>query len=276
LENIPFLEEEKRLISDIGVRLKDFLIKKESESLIMEENMKLLELSKIRKELVTRISHELKTPLNSVLSASYHLLNFYGDKMEPDITNFFKIIFKGGERLKILINNLLDISRIESGKFELKLEKIDLIEIISECVNDITFFARNREISLNVNLPNEFIFKVNIIKIEQVITNLLSNAIKNTPPKGEVYITFQKNIHYIDIQIKDTGIGLTEEEKKKLFKKFGKIERYGKKFDVDIEGSGLGLYISKNIIELHGGQVLVESDGRNKGSTFIIRLIKER
>ena len=77
---------------------------------------------------------------------------------------------------------------------------------------------------------------------------------------------------YIDISIRDTGVGLTEEEKPKLFKKFGKIERYGKGLDVDTEGSGLGLYISKKIVELHGGKVWVESEGRNKGSAFIIRL----
>ncbi|KKL75031.1 hypothetical protein LCGC14_2058990 [marine sediment metagenome] len=78
----------------------------------------------------------------------------------------------------------------------------------------------------------------------------------------------------IDIIIKDTGVGLVQEEKNKLFQKFGKIERYGMGLDVDIEGAGLGLYISKEIVELHGGQILVESEGKNKGSTFIIQLNK--
>ena len=83
------------------------------------------------------------------------------------------------------------------------------------------------------------------------------------------------NNKYTDILIKDTGIGLTENEKKSLFIKFGKIERYGQNLDVDIEGSGLGLYISKQIVELHGGEIFVESEGRNRGSTFIIRLYKD-
>jgi signal transduction histidine kinase len=89
-----------------------------------------------------------------------------------------------------------------------------------------------------------------------------------------VYISLNETNEYIDIIIKDTGVGLTQEEKGKLFQKFGKIERSGMELDVDIEGAGLGLYISKEIVELHGGQIIVESEGRHKGSSFIIRLNK--
>ncbi len=81
---------------------------------------------------------------------------------------------------------------------------------------------------------------------------------------------------YIDIKVRDTGVGITEKEKEMLFQKFGKIERYGKDLDVDIEGTGLGLYISKEIVELHGGKILVKSEGRNKGATFTIRLFKHK
>ena len=109
-------------------------------------------------------------------------------------------------------------------------------------------------------------------KKEEDIMNILLNAVKNTPPNGKIYINMKKYNGYVDILIRDTGVGLTEEEKSKLFKKFGKIERYGKGLDVDTEGSGLGLYISKKIVELHGGKVWAESEGRNKGSAFIIRL----
>ena len=105
-------------------------------------------------------------------------------------------------------------------------------------------------------------------RLYEVVINLLSNAIKYTPPNGRIIIKSEsKDDNYI-ISITDNGIGLTNEEKEKIFKKFGKIERYGKGLDVVSEGSGLGLYISKKIIELHGGDIWVESKGREKGSKF--------
>jgi signal transduction histidine kinase len=110
--------------------------------------------------------------------------------------------------------------------------------------------------------------------MEQVIINLLTNAIKNTPPGGEIHICNSEYNNNVDLKIKDTGIGLTKEEIKKLFTPFGKIERYGKNLNVDIEGTGIGLYLSKEIVELHGGNIIVESLGRNLGCTFTIRLIK--
>ena len=113
------------------------------------------------------------------------------------------------------------------------------------------------------------------IRLQQVITNILSNAIKNTPMNGSFCISLVHNLEHIDIQIRDSGVGLTEKEKELLFEKFGKIERYGMDLGVDIEGSGLGLYIAKEIVELHGGQILVESEGRNKGALFTIRLIRK-
>jgi len=105
---------------------------------------------------------------------------------------------------------------------------------------------------------------------------LLSNAIKNTPSNGRVDLKFVENKDWVDISIRDTGIGLTENEKKMLFKRFGKIERMIQDQNIDIEGSGLGLVISKEITELHGGKILVKSKGRNQGSKFTLRLFKER
>ena len=117
-------------------------------------------------------------------------------------------------------------------------------------------------------------FKLDKHRFEQVFINILSNAIKNTPPHGQIFVILNETQDQIDVIIKDTGVGLTEDEKTKIFQKFGKIERYGMDLDVDIEGAGLGLYISREIVKLHGGEILVESEGRNKGCTFIVRLYK--
>jgi signal transduction histidine kinase len=191
-----------------------------------------------------------------------------------EVIEFIEMIHKGGKRLKALIEKLLDISSIESGKMNLNLKQEDLVLLIDECVNELNYLLKERELNIELYLPDTAIVNVDKIRIEQVITNLLSNAIKNTPPNGYIIIKLSESIDSYYLSIRDTGVGLSEEDMDKLFKKFGKIERYGQDLNVDIEGSGLGLYISKEVIDLHGGRIWVESKGRNKGCTFKIRFYK--
>ncbi|MBY8986337.1 MAG: ATP-binding protein [Candidatus Lokiarchaeota archaeon] len=154
----------------------------------------------------------------------------------------------------------------------MNIQTYDVVRIIKECINEMDYLIESRELILMSDLPNKLEINVDKIRLQQVLTNILSNAIKNTPINGNIFINLFHNPEYTDLQIKDTGIGLTNKEKEMLFEKFGKIERYGKDLGVDIEGSGLGLFISKEIVELHGGQILVQSEGRNKGTAFTVRL----
>ncbi|KKN49647.1 hypothetical protein LCGC14_0640770 [marine sediment metagenome] len=248
--------------------------KKEAERLIIEENERLLELNELRKDLITRVSHELKTPMTSIYGSIQILLTIYNKDLSEEVLNYVKIGHRGCLRLKQLIENLLDASRLESKKFELSLLKENLVEIIVDCVEDLNYLVHNRHLLITLDLPDEIQADIDSLRFRQVITNIISNAIKNTPKEGEIFIHIIEDADKIDILIRDTGVGLTKQEQEKLFGKFGKIERYGMDLDVDIEGCGLGLYISKEIIELHKGQILVESEGRNKGSTFTIRLFK--
>jgi PAS domain S-box-containing protein len=250
----------------------DITKKKQAEQIILEENKALLELNKMRKDIITRVSHELKTPLTSIYGASQILLKQFNQKIEDDSLNFIKILHRGALRLKKLVENLIDASRIESGKLELNLQTNNLVEIINECLDEMRYILENRKLNVKVTFPDDYYFNVDKIRIQQVITNILSNAIKNTPFGGEIYLSIKNTHDFVDVIIRDTGIGITEKEKGLLFEKFGKMERYGMDLGVDIEGSGLGLYISKEIVELHGGKIIVESEGRNKGSTFTIRL----
>jgi len=252
----------------------DISEKIEAERIVLEENKKLLELNKMRKDIITRVSHELKTPLTSIYGASQILINHLREKLDDDVLNFVEIFHRGAIRLKKLVENLIDASRIETGKLVLKFSNQNLSNIVRECVDEMKYLIYNRKQTLNLILPDEIHFYVDKIRLQQVITNILSNAIKNTPINGTIYVSLVENNNHIDINIKDTGIGLTEKEKGILFEKFGKIERYGMDLGVDIEGSGLGLYISKEIIELHNGQILVEIEGRHKGALFTARLFK--
>ena len=133
-------------------------------------------------------------------------------------------------------------------------------------------FAKSRRQTIILKLHDSLITSFESEQIHQLFNNLLTNAIKYTPPNGTIEIQSKIKNNFIIISIKDTGIGFTDDDKEIIFKIFGKIERYGQGFDVLSEGTGLGLYISKKIIKLHGGQIWVESKGRNKGSTFYFSL----
>ncbi|MFX1569748.1 MAG: sensor histidine kinase [Promethearchaeota archaeon] len=252
----------------------DITERKKAEDLILEEYQKLSELNQMRKDLIIRVSHELKTPLNAIYGASQRLFEYHENHPHSHLNKYVEIINRGGNRLKNLISNIIDASKIDYNKMELKMKKENLVELIKECIEDLIFFANERKVFLNINLPQELFIKIDKFRIEQVFTNILSNAIKNTPSGGLIYIRLLEMDKSFDISIKDTGIGLTNEEMKKLFKRFGKIERYGRSLGVDIEGSGLGLYISNEIVKLHNGEILVKSEGRNKGAEFTIRLYK--
>ncbi|MHA2182815.1 MAG: PAS domain S-box protein, partial [Promethearchaeota archaeon] len=250
----------------------DITDKKQAEQLIVEENQRLLELEELRKDLITRVSHELKTPMTSIYGTIQILLSIFREKLDKDTLKYVNIAYRGCLRLRELIENLLDTSRLESKKFELKLQKEDLTLLIDDCVYDMSNLADIRQQIIEINTPYRIDFEIDRLRFRQVIVNIISNAIKNTPREGLIVISLNEEDEYIDIKVKDNGVGITLKEKERLFEKFGKIERFGLDLDVDIEGSGLGLYISKEIVELHGGQILVESEGRNKGSIFIIRL----
>lgn len=252
--------------------LRDVTQQKRIEILKKEEMKKLKALDQIRSELIRRTSHEFKTPLNSIFSTSQYLLTNYKDQINGDLLKLIEIINRGGLRLTNLTKNLLDSFNLETNKLELEKQKGDIVRLIKECTSDFVIPIRNREIFLKQDLKGEIYIDMDRNRVAQVILNLISNAIKNTPPKGLIYISVQQENNYADIIIKDSGIGLTKEEKGILFKKFGKIERENIGMNIITEGSGLGLYLSKKIIELHNGKILVESEGRSKGSTFIVRI----
>ena len=251
----------------------DITAKKGVEILIETEIKKLKELDQIRKNLISRVSHELKTPLVSVSGGCELLLTIYGDQLSKEELEIIGLIEKGGKRLKHLVDNLIDISRIDYEKFKLLKTPNDLSSIIREISKELNYSIKDRKINLMLLLPESFQINLDLVRIEQVIMNLLSNAIKNTPPDGEIVIKLIKKENFAEFSICDTGIGISPEEMDMLFTKFGKLERYGEGFEyIDIQGTGLGLLISKEIVDSHEGEIRVESEGRNKGSTFIVRL----
>jgi len=257
----------------ILVIIHDIDKQKKADLLIREEIRKLKKINQIQKDFIARASHELKTPLMSISGAGELLRYAYGDKLDQNALEMVKIIQRNKQRLEYLVNNLLDILRLDHQKLKLYKQNLNISKIIKDLTNELMYFVKKKEINLMLEIPTNVKLNVDKIRFEQVISNILLNGIKNTPPNGRIKIKIKIEEKYVKIFISDSGIGLTKDEISKLFTKFGKIERHGKGLEfLDIQGTGLGLFIAKEIIELHGGYIMVESDGRNMGAKFIIEL----
>ncbi|KKM69097.1 hypothetical protein LCGC14_1454290 [marine sediment metagenome] len=233
---------------------------------------KLKELNELKSEFLRRASHELKTPLISIKGFSELILNLYEDQLDEPITTKIKEINDGCERLQSIINNLLKATKLELPDLKPKVQKENLSFLIKFCVNELESLAEKRKQSIKLDIHSELSANFEKEEIHDVISNLLSNAIKYTPIMGEIEIKTELKENNVVVSVKDNGIGFTEAQKTRIFQQFGKIERYGQGLDLRIEGTGLGLFISKKIVESHGGKIWMESEGKNKGSSFYFTL----
>ncbi|MFX0002150.1 MAG: PAS domain S-box protein [Candidatus Hermodarchaeota archaeon] len=247
------------------VTIMDITEKKKAEQ-------ELIKLNSLKSELLRRTSHELKTPLVSIKGFSDLLLTVHKDKLDDYVLATIHEIKLGCERLENLIHDILKTSELESESVELKKSEEDLSFLIKLCIRELQGLIKLRNHEIHLNIHDKLITRFEPDQIHLVISNLLNNAIKYTPPNGKIEIKSAITDDYILVSIHDNGIGITSEEKKRLFSQFGKIERYGQGLDIISDGSGLGLFITKKIIELHGGSIRVRSKGRNKGSTFYFTL----
>ncbi len=234
------------------------------------------EINTLKSELLKRTSHKLKTPLISIIGFTDLLLELHRDKFDTEIISILDEIKHGTERLEAIINKLLETSLLESGYMLLNPKKEDLSFLIKFCVRNLRGLAETRNQFIYLNIYDKIILDFEKEKIHEVISHLIINALKFTPSYGEIKIQTDFRDDFAVFSVKDNGIGFTKEEKKKIFKKFGKIERYGQGWNIGIEGTGMGLYTSKKIVELHGGEIWVESSGRNNGSKFSFTLPLKR
>ncbi|MEK6264971.1 MAG: GAF domain-containing sensor histidine kinase, partial [Clostridium sp.] len=239
---------------------------------------KLKDMDKIKTDFLSTVSHELRTPLNSIIGFAEMVKHKFEGKvveeldltMEKNQSSVIKIrrniniILSEGERLSNLINDLLDISRMEAGKVSLNLREIDIEDIITQVIMSTNPIIRNKSLRVIQNtrepLPKIMADKD---KLMQVIINLISNAIKFTE-EGCIICTARRVQENIIVSIIDTGVGIKEEDKKYVFEKFSQV---GDKLTNKPSGTGLGLAICKHIIEEHGGEIWVESE-MEKGTDF--------
>jgi PAS domain S-box-containing protein len=249
----------------------DITAQKKAKELVDKELEALAALDRAKAEFMDRASHELKTPLTSICCAA-SIISEYSSTMREEERELFNIIKKGGDRLARLINNIMKSLQIENNVLKIKHESVDLIDLIKKEIDKHENLLALRGHSITFESMPALNITGDQERLKDVISNLVMNAINNTPPHGEIHVKVEIIDDNAEISVSDTGVGLTEEEKPKIFSKFGKIERYGQGLDLVLEGSGLGLFFVKKVIELHGGTIRVESEGRNKGTKFIISL----
>ncbi len=240
----------------IQIILQDITGRKLAENIIQEENEKLRKFDQVKQQLTAQTSEELKSPLTIMSGASELLLTSYKDKLDQDAIKLLEMIRKGGERSMSLVEKIVDLSRIESDMFELNLQTESLIDIIKESVDEILTRIENNKVVLNLDLAEDLYSEVDKLTIQQVIKDLLLNALKNRYKKTELSISLYRNNSFAEISIKNTVSGLKE-------------KKFNKKFSQE---SLLGIHFSKEIVERHGGQILIDSEGNKDGSLFIVRL----
>lgn len=227
----------------------------------------------IHEELFANVSHELKTPLNVIFSTD-QLMELYLKKglVEANKEKVFRdvnIIKQNCYRLTKLINNIVDLSKIESGFFKLNLSNENIVEVTENIVQSVSEYIKRKEINIifDTNIE-EKIIACDPEKIERIILNLISNAIKFSNLGGSIFIKVLDKGSIVEISVEDTGIGI---EKKYLDNIFGRFQQVDKSLSRNVEGSGIGLSLVKSIVEMHGGKISVDSE-IGKGSIFKVEL----
>jgi PAS domain S-box-containing protein len=239
----------------------------------LEEAVSVAEASnQAKSEFLASMSHELRTPLNAIIGFSEVLRERYFGDLNPKQSEYIVDIVDSGKHLLSLINDILDLSKIEAGKMDLELSRFKIADLLRSSLVMIKEKALAHNLTLDIQIPddiNELLITADERRIKQVMFNLLSNSAKFTPDGGSIKLEAHYQGADLVISVSDTGIGMTSQEQKRLFEAFyqasGGIK--GK-----TPGTGLGLAITRSIIEKHGGKIWMESKGTNMGSTFTFTL----
>ncbi len=229
------------------------------------------EIDRTKTEFISTVSHELRTPLTSIREGVAQVYEGILGPVNDDQKEFLNIALEEVDRLAAIINDLLDISKIEAGKIVLRKSWVDLRELVEQVVFSYQSLVRNKQIELKAVLPDGMIeIFCDPDKVKQVVTNLLTNAYKFTNEGGRITVCVETLGDDVRVSVEDSGIGISEENCAKIFEKFVQV---GRTAGPGIKGTGLGLAISKNLVEIHQGKIWVESKVR-QGSRFIFTLPK--
>jgi histidine kinase len=227
---------------------------------------KLEKVESMRRQLIGDVSHELRTPLTAIKGSMEGLM----DGVLPENDETYMGIYREADRLQRLVNDLQELSRVEAGAYELDLHPLDLLVVISAVVKRLELQFKEKDVLLEVDVPDDLpSIQADEDRIGQVLLNLVGNALQFTPSGGSVVVSAAQRNKEIKISVSDTGIGISPEDIENIFTRFYRVDKSRSRAG---GGSGIGLTISKYLVEAHGGRIWVESAGLDRGSTFTFSL----
>lgn len=239
---------------------------------IFRDITKAAEVDRLKSEFVSNVSHELRTPMTSIKGYVDLLLLGAGGDITPTQRNYLQVVKNNAQRLQILVNDLLDISRLESGQTKLERRPFNLLKLINSLVESYSkdrLRQENHAVALSSDVPRFLpLIYADEERIRQVLTNLLDNAINYTPDGGSVLVRVENRNSYVQVAVQDTGIGIERENLERIFDRFFRADAAAVQ---RVPGTGLGLAIVRSLVEMHEGKLTVESEP-GKGSTFTFTL----
>ncbi|TMF95827.1 MAG: response regulator [Chloroflexi bacterium] len=239
---------------------------------ILQVNRQLEQSSRYKSEFLANMSHELRTPLNAIMGFSEILLDLTMNLTAGERTEFLRNIHSSGQHLLGLINDILDLAKIEAGKMDLHPEEMPVMAALQEITAILDPMARQQGLQLRtVGAVDAGVIKADRSKFKQVLYNLLSNAVKFTPAPGTITVSVKDSPEQLTVSVEDTGIGMKPEDLPKLFREFEQIDgSYTRRY----QGTGLGLALCRRFVEMHGGRIWAESQF-GKGSIFTFTIPRE-
>jgi|GEM_PF-4233767 len=243
---------------------------RQADEEILQVNRQLEKSNRYKSEFLANMSHELRTPLNAILGFSEILLDVSMNLTGGERTEFLRNIHSSGQHLLGLINDILDLAKVEAGKMELRPEPLQVLEALHEVTSILEPMARQQGLQL-ITMGSAEPVQADRSKFKQVLYNLLSNAVKFTPPPGKITIVIKDMPEQLVVSVHDTGIGMKPEDLPKLFREFEQIDgSYTRRY----QGTGLGLALCRRFVEMHGGRIWAESQF-GAGSTFTFTIPRE-
>ncbi len=290
--NAATFQDRDRKLQGVFAAARDVTDRKRSERALQEKNIELEHASRMKSEFLATMSHELRTPLNAIIGFSEALKDGLMGQMSNTQSDYVGDIFTSGQHLLSLINDILDLSKVEAGMMTLELEPVDLKALFSNSLSIVKDKASAQHLHLDLDIEGDLVSQLDIRKTKQIVYNLLSNAVKFSSNGGRVTLRARSvarasvgklpgswPVHgfplgdsedddFLEIRVSDTGIGISRENMAKLFQAFTQIDSsLARKF----EGTGLGLAMVKQLAELHGGTVAVSSK-EGEGAQFAVWL----
>jgi PAS domain S-box-containing protein len=261
------LEERLRQYTD---NLEQMVADKTAE--LREVNVQLVRANQLKSQFLANMSHELRTPLNAIMGFAEAIRDGVSGEPTAEQREFARDIYEAGQQLLRMINDILDLAKVEAGAMELTLEPCDLAALVDEVVRVAKGLARRKGVELREEIDARPLdLTVDVIKVKQILYNLLSNAVKFTEGGGIVTVRCRTDKETVTLQVVDTGVGIAPEDLANLFEEFRQVDS---SLTRKHEGTGLGLALTKRLVELHGGDISVDSEV-GKGTTFTVTLLRD-